>query len=210
MSEHSTARRVHNYHPLAVVETDDIGADTRIWAFAHVMAGARIGSGCNLGEGVFIESGVVIGNDVTIKNGVAVYDGVVVEDEAFLGPHCVFTNDLRPRSGRFKRSKESFLPTRIRHGATIGANATIVCGHEVGEYAMVAAGAVVTKDVPAYVVVAGVPARAVGFVCACGESLPSSLICSCGLKYRQAGRRLEAVPSVPERAPIAAATAQAK
>src|SRR5262249_4951332 len=134
------------------------------------------------GEGVFIEGGVSVGNDVTIKNGVAVYDGVTIEDEAFLGPHCVFTNDLRPRSGRY-RHPGALLATRIGRGATVGANATIVCGHTVGTYAMVAAGAVVTKDVAPYVLVAGVPARPVGFVCACGETLPPSLVCSCGLAY---------------------------
>ena len=183
------------YHPLAIVETDDIGAETRVWAFAHVMAGAKVGCRCNLGEGVFIEGGVVIGNDVTIKNGVAVYDKVVVEDDVFLGPHCVFTNDLRPRSGRFKKSAETFAPTRIKRGATIGANATVVCGHEVGEYAMVAAGAVVTQDVAPYVLVGGVPARPMGFVCACGESLTTDLRCRCGRAYRRLDRGLEPVAS---------------
>jgi UDP-2-acetamido-3-amino-2,3-dideoxy-glucuronate N-acetyltransferase len=178
------------YHPAAMVESDDIGEGTRVWAFAHVMRGARVGRNCNLGEGVFVESGVVIGDDVTIKNGVAIYDGATVEDEAFLGPHCVFTNDLRPRSGRFKRSQSSFSPTLIRRGATIGANATVVCGHEVGIYAMVAAGAVVARDVPPYRLVAGVPARAIGFVCACGESLPDTLTCRCGLAYERAGTGL--------------------
>src|SRR5207244_12353102 len=129
--------------------------------------GARVGRNCNLGEGVFVEGAVVIGDDVTIKNGVAVYAGVTVEDEAFLGPHCVFTNDLRPRSGRFKRPPAAFAPTRIARGASVGANATVVCGHTVGSYAMVAAGAVVTRDVPAHALVAGIPARVVGFVCRC-------------------------------------------
>jgi UDP-2-acetamido-3-amino-2,3-dideoxy-glucuronate N-acetyltransferase len=175
------------FHPLAVVESDAVGAGTRVWAFAHVMKGARIGAGCNLGEGVFVESGVVIGDEVTVKNGVALYDGVTVADEAFLGPHAVFTNDLRPRSGRFKRPPASFAPTRIGRGATVGANATVICGHQVGAYAMIAAGAVVTRDVPAYALVAGVPARRIGFVCACGERLPASLRCACGLGYRRAG-----------------------
>jgi acetyltransferase-like isoleucine patch superfamily enzyme len=174
------------FHEAAMVESTDIGEGTRIWAFAHVMRGARVGKGCNLGEGVFVESGVVIGDDVTVKNGVAIYDGVTVDDEAFLGPHCVFTNDLRPRSGRYKRPPAKFSPTPIRHGATIGANATVVCGHEIGAWAMVAAGAVVTKDVPPYALVAGVPARQLGWVCACGESLPDSLVCACGLAYERA------------------------
>jgi UDP-2-acetamido-3-amino-2,3-dideoxy-glucuronate N-acetyltransferase len=143
---------------------------------------------------VFVEGGVVIGNDVTIKNGVAVYEQVTIGDGAFLGPHCVFTNDLRPRSGEFKKSRESFLPTRVERGATIGANATIVCGHSIGEYAMVAAGAVVTRDVPSYTLVAGVPARPIGFVCACGESLSETLTCSCGRTYRADDGRVSPAP----------------
>jgi len=177
-------------HPQALVESETVGTGTRIWAYAHIMPGARIGKSCNIGEGVFIEGKVVVGDDVIIKNGVALYDGVVVEDEAFLGPHAVFTNDPRPRSGRFKRPIETWRPTTIRRGAAIGANATIVCGVEIAEYAMVAAGAVVTRNVPAYALVAGVPARARGFVCACGEALPKTLTCVCGLKYKQAGEGL--------------------
>jgi serine acetyltransferase len=175
------------FHRLAVVESAHVGEGTRVWAFAHVMKGARVGARCNLGEGVFVESGVVIGDDVTVKNGVALYDGVTVEDEAFLGPHAVFTNDLRPRSGRFKRPPAKFAPTRIGRGATVGANATVICGHAIGTYAMIAAGAVVTADVAPYALVAGVPARRIGFVCACGETLPRSLACGCGRRYRRAG-----------------------
>jgi acetyltransferase-like isoleucine patch superfamily enzyme len=180
------------FHPAAIVESVDVGEGTRVWAFAHVMRGARVGQNCNLGEGVYVEGGVVIGDAVTVKNGVALYDGVTVEDEAFLGPHCVFTNDLRPRSGRFKRPISTWLPTPVRRGATIGANATIVCGNEIGSYAMVAAGAVVTRNVPPYRLVAGVPARAIGFVCACGETLPESLACACGLSYDRDGDGLRA------------------
>jgi len=177
-------------HPLALVESREIGAGTRIWAFAHVCAGAKVGTRCNIGEGVYLESGVVVGDDVTIKNGVALYEGVVVEDEVFLGPHAVFTNDPRPRSGRYKRTRESFLPTRIGRGAAIGANATVVCGYTVGRWAMVAAGAVVAADVPDHAVVVGVPARPAGFVCECGETLDERRHCACGLRYRAKGAGL--------------------
>lgn len=172
-------------HPRALVESEHVGLGTRVWAFAHVMKGAKIGGRCNIGESTFVENGAVIGDDVTVKNGVAVWGLVTIEDEVFLGPACVFTNDLRPRSGRFKRPPTAFEPTVIRRGATIGANATIVCGHEVGEYSMIAAGAVVTADVPPYTLVAGVPARRIGHVCACGEPLASGLRCRCGLHYRR-------------------------
>jgi acetyltransferase-like isoleucine patch superfamily enzyme len=189
------------FHRLAVVESAHVGEETRVWAFAHVMKGARVGARCNLGEGVFVESGVVVGDDVTVKNGVALYDGVTIEDEAFLGPHAVFTNDLRPRSGRFKRPPEKFAPTRIGRGATVGANATVICGHTIGPCAMIAAGAVVTADVPAHALVAGVPARRIGFVCACGETLPRSLACGCGRRYRRAGAGL-APAQQPGRRPV--------
>ncbi len=188
--EPTSPARGPQIHRLAVVESDDIGAGTRVWAHAHVMRGAKVGARCNLGDGVFVESGVTVGDDVTIKNGVALYDGVTVGPEVFLGPHCVFTNDLRPRSGRHKRPPSSFLPTRIDKGATVGANATVVCGVTIGSYAMVAAGAVVTRNVPPYALVAGVPARRRGFVCACGESLLEALECSCGLTYARAGEGL--------------------
>jgi acetyltransferase-like isoleucine patch superfamily enzyme len=188
----SETKNPPKFHPRAMVDSDTIGDGTRVWANAHVLPGARIGRDCNLGEGVFVEGGVVVGDEVIIKNGVALYDGVVVESEAFLGPHCVFTNDLRPRAGRHKHPVSSFLPTRIGFGASIGANATIVCGHDLGRYAMVAAGAVVTKTVPPHVLVGGVPARKLGFVCACGEVLPASLKCSCGLAYEADGAGLRA------------------
>jgi len=174
--------------PRAIVESADIGEGTRIWAFAHVCRGARIGSNCNLGEGVYVEGGVVLGDNVTVKNGVALYEGVAVEDDVFIGPHAVFTNDLRPRSGQFRRGPESFLPTRIERGATVGANATVVCGVRVGPSAMVGAGAVVCSDVPARALVLGVPARLVGHVCDCGARLDESrLRCGCGRAFRRDG-----------------------
>ncbi|HXC52413.1 MAG TPA: acyltransferase [Candidatus Limnocylindrales bacterium] len=176
-------------HPLALCESADVGEGTRVWAFAHVMPGARIGSRCNLGEGVFVESGVTVGNDVTIKNGVALYDGVTLEDDVFIGPNAVFTNDLRPRSGAHKKSAAKFLATRVARGASIGANATIVCGVTVGSYAMIAAGAVVTHDVPPHALAVGVPARATGWVCACGDKLATKgtvFVCECGRRWTPA------------------------
>ena len=159
-----------------------------MWAFAHVMKGARVGGACNIGEGVFVESGAVIGNGVIVKNGVAIWDLVTIEDDVFLGPACVFTNDLRPRGGRLKRPSDLYETTVVRKGATVGANATILCGHEIGEYAMIAAGAVVTGNVPAYALVAGVPARQIGHVCACGEPLARALRCACGRRYQRRDR----------------------
>lgn len=138
-----------------------IGHNTKIWHFCHVQSGAVIGERCTLGQNVNISNNVIIGNEVKIQNNVSVYEGVEVEDGVFLGPSCVFTNDLTPRA-RYPKGHENYKKTLIREGASIGANATIVCGHTVGKYAMVAAGAVVTKDVPDYALVAGVPARVIG------------------------------------------------
>ena len=170
-------------HEKALCESREVGRGTRIWAFSHVMQGARVGADCNLGEHVFVESGAVIGDRCTIKNGVQVWDKVVLEDEVFLGPMCVLTNDLRPRVA-FKNPPEKFLTTLIQRGATIGAGAVIVCGTTIGTQAFVAAGAVVTRDVAAHALVVGNPARRVGWACACGETLPDSLVCGCGRGYR--------------------------
>ncbi len=146
-----------------------IGSGTKIWQFCNIMSGAVIGEHCNIGQNVFIESGVRLGNNNTVKNNISIYSGVVCEDDVFLGPNCVFTNVLTPRS--FISRKNEFLPTLIKKGASIGANATIICGHTVGEYAMIGAGAVVTKDVPAHTLVVGNPARSIGYVCVCGERI---------------------------------------
>lgn len=140
-----------------------IGEDTKIWHFCHIQTGAKIGSKCSIGQNVNISNNVLIGNEVKIQNNVSVYEGVEIEDGVFLGPSCVFTNDLTPRA-RYPKGHENYKKTIIREGASIGANATIVCGHTVGKYAMVAAGAVVTKDVPDFALVAGVPAKIVGKV----------------------------------------------
>ena len=138
-----------------------IGAGTKIWHFCHIQTGAIIGEQCSLGQNVNIGSKVVIGNHVKIQNNVSIYEGVTVEDDVFCGPSCVFTNDLTPRS-RYPKGRENYKKTVIKKGASIGANATIVCGNIIGEYAMIAAGAVVTHDVPAYALMAGIPARQIG------------------------------------------------
>lgn len=156
-------------HPLAVVEEGaEIGEGTRIWHFAHIRKGARIGKNCNIGKDVYIDVDVEIGNNVKIQNGVSVYHGVKVEDDVFLGPHMTFTNDLYPRA--FNEEWE-VVPTLVKKGASIGAHATVVCGVTIGEYAMVGAGAVVTRDVPPFGLVFGNPARLKGFVCYCGRPL---------------------------------------
>lgn len=140
-----------------------IGSGTKIWHFCHIQQGARIGDNCSLGQNVNISNHVVIGNQCKIQNNVSIYEGVELEDGVFCGPSCVFTNDLTPRA-RYPKGSANYKKTLIKEGASIGANATIVCGHTIGKYAMVAAGAVVTKDVPDYALVAGIPARVIGKV----------------------------------------------
>lgn len=140
-----------------------IGNDTKIWHFCHVQSGSSIGQNCSLGQNVNISNNVKIGDNVKIQNNVSVYEGVELEDGVFCGPSCVFTNDMTPRA-EFPKGSANYKKTLVKHGASIGANATIVCGHTIGEYAMVAAGAVVTKDVPAYALVAGVPAKQIAVV----------------------------------------------
>lgn len=157
-------------HPSSAVdEGAQVGDGTRIWHFCHVMPKAVVGENCNIGQNVFIDNDVRIGNGVKIQNNVSVYKGVVVEDDVFLGPSMVFTNVVNPRS--FIERKSEFKPTYLRRGCTIGANATIVCGVEVGAYALVGAGTVVIRDVPPYALVVGNPARHVGWVSVSGERL---------------------------------------
>lgn len=185
-------------HPQGLCESSEVGEGTRVWAFAHVMKGAVVGSDCNVGGGAFIEAGAVVGDRVTIKNHVLVWDKVTVEDDVFLGPNAVFTNDMNPRAA-FKKPAGAFLPTRVRRGASIGANATIVCGTTVGEGSFVGAGSVVTRDVPSYAVVVGNPAQRIGWMCACGERLANDLRCRCGRAYEQgaADGGLRPVGSLP-------------
>jgi acetyltransferase-like isoleucine patch superfamily enzyme len=176
-------------HERALVESDAIGPRTRVWAFAHVMKGAVIGADCNVCDHAFIESGARLGDRVTVKNCVLIWDKVTVEDDVFLGPNMVFTNDMNPRVA-FKKAPDKFLPTLVRRGASIGANATIVCGVTIGENAFVGAGTVVIRDVPAHAMVAGNPGRRIGWMCACGEKLPPTLACTCGRRYRTDGAGL--------------------
>jgi UDP-2-acetamido-3-amino-2,3-dideoxy-glucuronate N-acetyltransferase len=149
-----------------------IGEGTKIWHFCHVMPGAVIGERCNLGQNVVVMPGTRIGNNVKIQNNVSIYEGVTLEDDVFCGPSCVFTNVLNPRSHVSR--KHEYLPTVVRRGATIGANATVVCGVTLGEYAFIGAGAVVTADVPAFALMLGVPARQAGWMCQCGVRLELS------------------------------------
>jgi UDP-2-acetamido-3-amino-2,3-dideoxy-glucuronate N-acetyltransferase len=161
-------------HPSAVVDAGAVlGEGTRVWHFAHVCAGARIGAGCSLGQNVFVGNDVRIGNKVKIQNNVSVYDAVTLEDEVFCGPSMVFTNVYNPRASVAR--KDEYRPTLVRRGATIGANATIVCGVTIGEHAFIAAGAVVNRDVPAFALMAGVPARQLGWISRFGERLPLRL-----------------------------------
>ncbi|MSS44458.1 N-acetyltransferase [Anaerosalibacter bizertensis] len=150
-------------------EPCQIGDGTKIWHFSHIMKNTIIGENCNIGQNVVISPGVNIGNNVKIQNNVSVYTGVICEDDVFLGPSCVFTNVINPRS--FIERKSEYRKTVVKKGATIGANATIVCGYDIGKYAFVGAGAVVTKNVPDYALVVGSPARKIGYVCKCGNRL---------------------------------------
>ena len=166
-----------------------IGAGTRIWHFVHVLPGTVVGQNCVLGQNVMAGPDVSIGNGCKIQNNVALYRGVVLEDDVFCGPSCVFTNVLTPRA--HVERKNEFAPTLVRRGATIGANATIVCGNTLGAYCMIAAGAVVTKDVPDFALMAGVPARRIGWVSRSGERLGPDLTCPrTGERYRQVGETL--------------------
>ncbi|MDE0865584.1 MAG: acyltransferase [Rubripirellula sp.] len=166
-------------HPRALVDDPQcLGTGTAVWAFAHVMAGAQVGAQCNIGDHAFIESGAKVGDRVTIKNQVLLWEGVTIEDDVFVGPRATFTNDRYPRSARMEQAREKYsakenwlLRTTVRQGCSIGANATICPGLELGRYSMIAAGAVVTADVEPYSLVMGIPARHVGYSCGCGERL---------------------------------------
>ncbi|HEX8152308.1 MAG TPA: acyltransferase [Thermoanaerobaculia bacterium] len=168
-----------------------LGEGTRVWHFCHVSAGAVIGANCSLGQNVFVARGTRIGNNVKIQNNVSIYEGVTLEDDVFCGPSMVFTNVRTPRSAFPRNRPEDYAPTLVRRGASIGANATIVCGVTIGEWAFIAAGAVVTRDVPPYALMAGVPAKQRGWACMCGATLKfggdEATCAECGRRYRKNG-----------------------
>jgi UDP-2-acetamido-3-amino-2,3-dideoxy-glucuronate N-acetyltransferase len=174
-------------HPSSYVDDGcTIGDGTKIWHFSHVMSRARIGRGCNIGQNVVISPDVVIGDNVKIQNNVSVYTGVILEDDVFCGPSMVFTNVVNPRSHVSR--KDEYRRTLVRRGASLGANSTVVCGHTIGRYAFIGAGAVVTKDVPDYALIVGNPGRIAGWICECGVKLALSVsgdatCASCGIRY---------------------------
>ena len=186
-------------HPSSFVDEGcEIGDDTKIWHFSHIMPRAKIGRGCNLGQNVVVSPDVVIGNNVKIQNNVSVYTGVILEDDVFCGPSMVFTNVVNPRSHVSRKSE--YRRTLVKRGASIGANTTVVCGHTIGQFAFIGAGAVVTKDVPDFALIVGNPGRISGWMCACGTKLSSSntppataQCAACGSKYRVSGDGLAKV-----------------
>lgn len=165
-----------------------IGEGTKIWHFCHIQSGAVIGKKCSFGQNVNVGNNVKIGNNVRVQNNVSIYEGVEIEDNVFCGPSCVFTNVTTPRAHFPVHGV--YGKTRICEGASLGANSTVVCGHTVGKSALIAAGAVVTKDVKPYALMAGVPARQIGWVCECGQRLDASLQCQCGRKYKEVDHQL--------------------
>ncbi|KAF6587339.1 N-acetyltransferase [Paenibacillus sp. EKM211P] len=160
-----------------------IGSGTKVWHFSHVQTGAEIGENCILGQNVNISNNVKIGNFVKIQNNVSVYEGVTLEDYVFCGPSVVFTNDLNPRS-KYPKGKHFYNKTEVQYGASIGANATIVCGVTIGRWSLIAAGAVITSSVPNYALYAGLPAKQIGWVCECGSTLNTYYKCRCGRNYK--------------------------
>lgn len=184
-------------HPTAVVdEGAQLGEGTKVWHFTHVEGTAQIGEGCSIGQNSYVGSRTVIGDRCKLQNNVSIYEGVTLGNGVFCGPSCVFTNDLTPRA-LYPKGHENFVPTVVEDEASIGANATIVCGHRIGRCAMIGAGAVVTRDVPAHALMLGVPAEVRGHVCTCGELLHGKMICSkCGRQFEQDGEGLREVGGV--------------
>jgi acetyltransferase-like isoleucine patch superfamily enzyme len=166
---------VHSHPTAEISAAAEIGEGTYIWHHAQVREGAKVGRNCRLGKGVYVDKNVIVGDNCKIQNGATLYDGVTLEDEVFVGPHVVFTNDLYPRA---HPDDWTIVPTLVKKGASLGANATILCGITIGSYAVVGAGAVVTRDVPDHALILGNPARQRGYVCHCGRPLDENLYCS--------------------------------
>jgi UDP-2-acetamido-3-amino-2,3-dideoxy-glucuronate N-acetyltransferase len=185
-------------HESSYIDEDvSIGEGTGIWYFSHVQKGARIGKNCTIGQNVNIANNVIIGSNVKIQNNVSVYEGVELEDYVFCGPSMVFTNIKNPRCKYPQKGSSYYVKTLVKEGASIGANATIICGHTIGKHALIAAGAVVASDVPDYALMVGVPAKRRGWVCECGEQLKEELICkNCGRTYKEENGILNEVSKV--------------
>lgn len=171
-------------HPTSIVDDNvEIGEGTKVWHFCHIQSGARIGRNCSFGQNVNVSNNVKVGDGVKVQNNVSLYEGVELKDYVFCGPSCVFTNDLTPRA-KYPKGHTGYQKTIVEEGASIGANATIVCGHRIGKWSLIGAGAVVTSNVPSHALMLGVPAKRKGWVCECGEILTGGLVCSkCGRKY---------------------------
>ncbi len=184
-------------HSSALVESDEVGAGTQVWAFAHIMKGAVVGENCKIGDHSFIESGARLGNRVTVKNGCLIWHGVDLRDDVFVGPGVVFTNDMTPRV-RYPTTAEDWLETVVLEGASIGANTTVLSGIRIGRNAMIGAGSVVTKDVPDHALMLGNPARQKGWVCECGTPIGSDIVCpDCGRSYQAVDRGLTELGKTP-------------
>ncbi len=181
-------------HPTSIIdERVIIGQGTKIWHFCHIQSDAVIGENCSFGQNVNVSNHVRIGNGCKVQNNVSLYEGVELDDYVFCGPSCVFTNDLTPRA-KYPKGRAGYRKTVVHEGASIGANSTIVCGHTIGKWAMIAAGAVVTSDVPNYALMMGVPARLRGWICECGDVLSDDFVCNkCGRTYREVPEGLEEV-----------------
>ena len=181
-------------HPSSIIDDNvEIGEGTKIWYFCHIQSGAVIGEKCSFGQNVNVSNNVKVGNGCKVQNNVSLYEGVELEDFVFCGPSCVFTNDRTPRA-KYPKGRAGYKKTLVKEGASIGANATIVCGHTIGEWAMIVAGAVVTTDVPDHALMMGVPARIRGWVCECGDVLSDDLVCDkCGRTYAETQNGLQEV-----------------
>lgn len=179
-------------HPTSIIDEDvQIGDGTKVWHFCHIQSGARIGEHCSFGQNVNVSNNVRIGNGVKVQNNVSIYEGVELQDDVFCGPSCVFTNDLTPRA-KYPKGRAGYLKTVVEEGASIGANATVICGHRIGRWALIGAGAVVASDVPAHALMLGIPAKRTGWVCECGTVLNSRLVCGkCHKAYHETSNGLE-------------------